>query len=86
MAKSIDECWRLLRPGGQLIFMVYNAYSLRRWMQARPATAKLWLRERLGYRGVLASGRGERTSYDTNEAGEEAPHLDVVSVTSLRHL
>ena len=86
MAKSIDECWRLLRPGGQLIFMVYNAYSLRRWMQARPATAKLWLRERLGYRGVLASGLGERTSYDTNEAGEEAPHLDVVSVTSLRHL
>ena len=86
LARSIDECWRILRPGGQLVFMVYNAYSLRRWVQARGATAKLWLRERLGYRGPLASAPGERTDYDTNEAGEEAPHLDVVSVTSLRHL
>ncbi|MBV9752132.1 MAG: class I SAM-dependent methyltransferase [Hyphomicrobiales bacterium] len=86
MGRSIDECWRLLRPGGQLLIMVYNAYSLRRWVQARRATATLWLHERLGYRGVLASASGERRSYDTNELGEEAPHLDVISITSLRHL
>ena len=86
LQRGIDECWRMLRPGGQLIMMVYNAYSLRRWVQARRATAKLWVRERLGYRGVLASEPGERTSYDTNAAGEEAPHLDLVSVTSLRHM
>jgi SAM-dependent methyltransferase len=86
LAMGINECWRMLRPGGHLILMVYNAYSLRRWVQARRATAKLWLRERLGYRGVLASLPGERTSYDTNAAGEEAPHLDLVSVTSLRHM
>jgi SAM-dependent methyltransferase len=86
MARSIGECWRVLRPGGQLILMVYNAYSFRRWAQARGATARLWLRERFGYRGVLAAKPGERSSYDANEAREEAPHLDVVSVTSLRHL
>jgi SAM-dependent methyltransferase len=86
LAKSIEECWRILKPGGKLIMMVYNAYSLRRWMEARNATAGLWVRERLGYRGALALLPGERKSYDTNEAGDEAPHLDVVSITSLRHL
>jgi SAM-dependent methyltransferase len=86
LAKSIDECWRVLRPGGQMIIMLYNAYSFRRWNEATRQTLKLWLRERLGYRGPLDADAATRKKYDTNEKGEVAPHIDVVSITSLRAL
>jgi SAM-dependent methyltransferase len=86
LAKSIDECWRVLRPGGQLIMMVYNAYSIRRWNEAPAATAKLWLKERFGFRGPLNTEEATRAKYDSNTKGEVAPHIDVTSVTSLRAL
>ncbi|MET3839584.1 SAM-dependent methyltransferase [Bradyrhizobium sp. OAE829] len=86
LAKGIDECYRMLRPGGRLIVMVYNAYSFRRWHDAPRATAGLWLSERFGHRGAFDTRPKDRGIYDANLAGEVAPHLDVVSVTSLRHM
>lgn len=87
MARGIGECWRLLRPGGSLSLMVYNAYSYRRWMQARHETASTLLRELAGHRGVAgAVGRRGLETYDRNEAGALAPHTDFVSVVSLRFL
>ena len=86
LAGGIDECWRMLKPGGRLIAMVYNAYSFRRWHDAPRATAGLWWRERFGYRGVLDTRPKDRGIYDANMAGEVAPHLDVVSVASLRRM
>jgi SAM-dependent methyltransferase len=86
MAKGIDECWRMLRPNGKLIMMSYNAYSFRRWHGAPRFTAKLWIRERTGFRGPARLPEAERCKYDTNRKGEVPPHLDVVSVTSLRVL
>ena len=40
LQRAIDECNRLLRPGGRLIFMVYNAYSYRRFVRARRETVR----------------------------------------------
>jgi SAM-dependent methyltransferase len=86
MQRALNECWRILKPRGKLIFMVYNAFALRRWRQATATTAGLWLRERLGYRGVLSSETQNRKTWDANEAGDTAPIIDFASVTSLRHL
>jgi SAM-dependent methyltransferase len=84
---AIDECHRILRPGGKLVFMVYYAYSYRRFYQARRETTQYALRELFGYRGVQgALAAKERAAYDANSAGEAAPHTDFVSVRSLRHL
>jgi SAM-dependent methyltransferase len=84
---AIDECHRLLRPGGKLVFMVYNAYSYRRFYQARRETIRYALRELLGYRGVAeARTSKERAAYDANAAGDVAPHTDFISRRSLRYL
>lgn len=85
MARAIAECHRMLRPGGKLIAMVYSAYSYRRCVQARGETIRYWLKERLGYRGVVnALRKEEKWDYDHNSAGQAAPHTDFVSIVSLR--
>lgn len=87
MARAIEECHRLLRPGGSLTAMVYYAYSYRRWFQARRETLHYLQAELLGYRGVAAPpGEGQTWDYDHNAAGEAAPHTDFISVKSLRRL
>jgi SAM-dependent methyltransferase len=87
LARAISECHRILRAGGKLIVMLYFAYSHRRWAQARGATIKYWLRERLGYVGpVEPADDREKWDYDHNKKGEAAPHTDFISVRSLRKI
>jgi SAM-dependent methyltransferase len=85
LKKAIVECRRLLRPGGKLIFMVYYAYSYRRFIQARRDTIRCLLSEAIGRRGVVGlSAEAERAAYDANKDGEGAPHTDWISIRSLR--
>jgi SAM-dependent methyltransferase len=84
---AIEECRRMLRTGGKLIFMVYYAYSYRRFYQSRWPTLRYLLLELFGYRGVVGQSREkERAAYDGNDTGEAPPHTDWISVRSLRHL
>lgn len=86
MERGIDECWRVLRPGGSLVAMVYNAYSYRRWVQARRQTLRYLRSEIRGDRGVVVPDQvREKWDYDHNSEGAAAPHTDFVSVKSLRH-
>lgn len=87
LAQAIDECSRVLRPNGTLIFMVYNAYSYRRWYRARVSTLIYFAREILGYRGSVGAVRArDRAAYDLNAAGAAAPHTEWISVKSLSSL
>ena len=87
LERALSRCYELLRPGGTLIFMVYSAYSHKRWIVAFAPTLKYWLDELRGYRGVIGSRMpAERAAYDTNLEGLEAPHTDFVSKKSLRFL
>ena len=85
--EAILRCYELLRQGGTFKFMVYSAYSYRRWIISFVPTFKYWLRELGGYRGVIGSrNAGERAAYDINLEGLEAPHTDLISKNSLRFL
>ncbi|PKO28433.1 MAG: hypothetical protein CVU32_01095 [Betaproteobacteria bacterium HGW-Betaproteobacteria-5] len=84
LRKAIAQCWKLLRPGGSLIFMVYYAYSYRRYRMVPLTTISHLLREATGYRGVVgASDDRERSAYDAGSTGVAAPHTDWISVRSL---
>lgn len=84
---AVEQCRELLRPGGSLIFMVYYAYSYRRFFQAPKATLHHMARELLGYRGVVgASQARERAAYDAGSDGAAAPHTDWISACSMRRL
>lgn len=81
---AIKRCWELLRPNGKLIFMVYYAHSYRRYRMAFKTTISYFFRELKGYRGVVGySNVHERVAYDSNSAGECAPHTDWISVKSV---
>jgi SAM-dependent methyltransferase len=83
---AIEQCRRLLRPGGSLIFMVYYAYSYRRFRMAPASTLRNMVKELFGYRGVVGSSEDrERAAYDTGSDGMAAPHTDWISKRSLRN-
>lgn len=85
LQRAIDECYKLLKPGGSLIFMVYYAYSYRRWIQNTSATLKYLLTEIFGGRGVVEKADAkQRSAYDINSKSEAAPHTDWISKKSLR--
>lgn len=84
---AIDECWKLLQPGGSLIFMVYYAYSYRRFRMAPAMTIRNLGKELFGYRGVVGSSADrERAAYDAGSSGTGAPHTDWISSRSLQKL
>jgi ubiquinone/menaquinone biosynthesis C-methylase UbiE len=78
LPRALAEVRRVLRPGGTTVFMVYNARSFRR-ATMRVRTAKEQARGRLRDRGA-----SERARYDTNSAGDAAPHTDFVTRRWLR--
>jgi SAM-dependent methyltransferase len=83
---AIQQCFQVLKPGGQLIFMVYYAYSYRRFRMTPLLTLKTLVKESLGYRGVVGSGSDrQRAAYDAGSEGGGAPHTDWISERSLRH-
>ena len=87
LEKAIGSCWDLLKPGGSLIFMVYYAYSYRRWNLSPLTTAKYLFKELSGYRGAVGGGTSRnRAAYDRGSDGEAAPHTDWISTRSLHSL
>lgn len=83
---AIEQCHRLLKPGGQLIFMVYYAYSYRRFRMTPLLTIKTMVKEAFGYRGVVGKGSNrQRAAYDASSKGGGAPHTDWISKRSLKY-
>lgn len=82
---AIEQCHRLLKPGGQMIFMVYYAYSYRRFRMTPLLTIKNLVKEAFGYRGVVGNGSNrQRAAYDASAKGGGAPHTDWISESSLK--
>jgi SAM-dependent methyltransferase len=76
---AIQEVRRVLRPGGELVIMVYNRRSLRRLVSAPLAYVR--------HRGQRAKADEQvRARYDSTADGTAAPHTDFVTVPELRGL
>jgi SAM-dependent methyltransferase len=86
LQRALNESHRVLRKNGLLVAMVYNAYSHRRWFEARQATIRylLWDWFRIGAPPLATAT--ERASYDLDATGNEAPHTDFVSRRHLRQM
>lgn len=87
LQRALEECKRMLKPGGRLTMMVYHAYSYARFEHQRPQTLNYLKRELLGYRGPLnETDATARAAADTNHDGEAAPHTEWLGKASLKHM
>jgi len=82
LPKAVSEVHRVLTAGGKAVVMLYNRYSFRQLAQLR--ASYVW--EILtGRRRWTSLGEAVRARYDSNAAGDAAPHTDFVSRSDVRH-
>jgi ubiquinone/menaquinone biosynthesis C-methylase UbiE len=83
---ALDELYRVLVPGGQLVFMIYNALSYRRWLRWPISTARhfLWTQGRLATKPSFSEA--ERKAYDADSEGNAAPETMFCSPSELRSM
>ena len=81
LQRAIDEVYRVLRPGGRALVMVYNALSYRRWLKWPRTTWQHW---RTGAQRMVSEG--ERAAYDAGCGGGGAPETVFTSAAELRRM
>lgn len=84
--RAIDETFRVLRPGGTAVLMLYNQFSYRQWMTWPGRTVRAWLAEAGITDGPLDTSMEQKRSYDANAAGQHAPETVFVSTRGLRNM
>jgi SAM-dependent methyltransferase len=81
LPKAVSEVHRVLAAGGKAVVMLYNRFSFRQLAQL--PTRYMW--EILtGRRGRGSFRDAVRARYDSNSAGDAAPHTDFVSRSDVR--
>lgn len=79
--KSINEVYRVLKPNGHAIIMLYNKNSFRRKI-SNPY--KYFLAKRR--KKYTSFDEYSRASYDANSAGDAAPIVDVYSKSEIKKM
>jgi SAM-dependent methyltransferase len=85
MQRALDEAWRILKPGGEAVVMVYSAYSYRRWLLAFASTFRYWLWDKLRIGVPPIVPERERARYDAGSDGA-APETVFTSAAQLRRM
>ncbi len=86
LQRAIQETWRVLRPGGGAMIMVYNAYSYRRWIRWPGPTLSYFLWDKFGIGHAPRPGERERAAYDADSKGRAAPETVFVSAAHMRRM
>jgi len=80
ISRCIDEAYRILKPGGTAILMVYNQFSLRQWIRWPVATFRALLL------GNSRSNVEQRNAYDARVDGSAAPVTEFTSIRQAKKL
>jgi SAM-dependent methyltransferase len=78
LPRSIEQVYRVLRPGGKAIIMLYNRQSFRQFL--------LTSKRRFQPDPEQTFKQSVRAAYDSNAKGEAAPHTDYVTRAEVRQL
>lgn len=81
--RCLDETYRVLKPGGTAVVMLYNKFSFRQWRRRPVATLRELMRDRFGGDRRLAE-EALRGEYDARLDGEAAPEVTLHSIRELR--
>jgi SAM-dependent methyltransferase len=88
LQRALDEAWRVLKPGGRAMVMVYYAYSYRRWLYNPATTARYLVSDKLGIgRPRTTATERERAHYDASTAdGGGAPETAFTSASAFKRM
>jgi ubiquinone/menaquinone biosynthesis C-methylase UbiE len=84
--KCVHETYRVLRPGGRAVIMLYNRFSYRQWSRWPLKTALALIKEKLLSVKGPVSTQSQRKAYDTGRDGEAAPETDFFSSEQIAHM
>lgn len=80
--KCFDEAYRVLKPGGVAVIMIYNKFSWMRWRIAPLAT----LRSLFAGQQADLDSQKRRADYDSNTAGQACPAVTLLSVGEIKRM
>jgi len=84
--QALDETYRVLRPGGRAVLMVYNQFSYRQWFRWPARTFHALLRDIGLPLGGVAVNEAQRRAYDSLACGQPAPEIAFLSIAQLRRM
>jgi ubiquinone/menaquinone biosynthesis C-methylase UbiE len=84
--RCVQETYRVLKPGGRAVVMVYNKFSYRLWLRWPVRSLTAFLLERR-----VSSGQGSiderlRGAYDRDSEGRAAPETAYFSIKEVRDM
>lgn len=82
--RCFDETYRVLRPGGVALLMVYNKFSFREWTRRPWQTLRAWLTD--SAKGPTELSESCRAEYDKNSAGQPSPKTVLLSIGELKRM
>src|SRR5690606_34016615 len=77
--RSLNEVFRVLRPGGKAIIMLYYAFSFRRWRHWPAETARQVVSDWLSLGAARIVSEDQRHQYDYDSEGRTAPETAFTS-------
>ena len=85
LPKAIEECARVLQPGGTMILMVYNALSYKRWI-TRPLETFRRSKHVNGPQQISKSSHKDAWWYDRKTDGTTAPSTVFTTIKEIESM
>ena len=85
LPKAIEECARVLQPGGTMILMVYNALSYKRWI-TRPLETFRRSKHVHGHQQISKSSHKDAWWYDRKTDGTTAPSTVFTTIKEIESM
>lgn len=84
--QCINETYRVLKPNGTAVLMVYNKFSYRRWSGWPGKTLAALFGEAFSRKSKRERDERANAAYDTDMAGKGAPETDFLSIRDLKEI
>ncbi len=84
--KCIEETYRVLKPDGVAVIMIYNKYSIRQWTTWPLKTARMFVGDLFSSGTKFKGNEEENAAYDGDPTGKGPPETEFLSKRDLKRI